>query len=158
MGHNVTLTLLFALSSSCAMTPVYAHDTEVSQCFNHGAIVEPRGSKASPTGLWGELYKGTETMVLTLSPITGYKYNWNKDGQDDLLVEHAEHPIIYWVDWDMNGRFDEAFVDRGGNGVCNEIEHYEYLNGGAELDPDNPRKETHNDRQGNETVRAVYER
>ena len=129
----VTLTLQIA--------PGYAHDAEVRQCFNNGTIVEPRASKVHPSGLWAEVYKGTTVTVLTLSPITGYKYNWNKEGQDDLAVEHSEHPIMYWVDWDLNGRFDEAFVDKGGSGKCSEIEHYEYLNGGPELDENNPRKE-----------------
>ena len=134
----VTLALVIWLFPPLA----FGHDAEVSTCFNGGKKVEREGRRAHPSGLWAELYRGPKTVVLTLSPITGYRYNWNKNNEDDLTIEHSEHPVIFWVDWDSNGRFDESFVDKGGTGRCDEIEHYEYLNGGGELDEDNPRKET----------------
>ena len=124
------------------LTPTFGHELEARVCFNEGKDVQLEGRKALPNGLWGELYRGPLAVVMALSPITGYAYNWNKTEENDLVVEHSEHPVLYWVDFDINGRFDESFIDRGGVGRCSEIEHYQYLDGGAELDENNPRKET----------------
>ena len=135
------------------LTTAYGHEAEVRACFNKGMDVQLEGRKALPNGLWGELYRGPLAVVMALSPITGYTYNWNKTEENDLVVEHSEHPVLYWVDFDINGRFDESFIDRGGAGKCNEIEHYQYLDGGAELDENNPRKETH-DIDSGEPVRG----
>lgn len=122
----------------------FAHELEVKTCFNSGREVKLKRSYVHPNGLYAELYaKQGGGVVLALSPITGYQYNWEKDGKDDLVVEHAEHPIAYFVDAGMDGTFDESFVDKGGQGKCSEIEHYNYFDQrrDGEDDPNNPRKE-----------------
>jgi hypothetical protein len=121
----------------------FAHDVEVMACFSHGQEVKKIKSYAHPSGLWGELYvsKGGP-VVLALSPITGYEYNWNKKGEDDLTIQHSEHPIAFFVDAEGDGRFNKSYVDKGGQGKCDEIELYETFDKReGENDPNNPQKE-----------------
>lgn len=134
----VTLALLLWVIAS------YAHDSTVRECFNKGAAVKPMGAQAHPSGLWAEAYARRDKVdVVTLSPITGYQYNWDKIDADDLVVEHGEHPIAYMVDKDGDEKFDESFVDKVGEGKCADIQHYEYLNQReGEDDMRNPKKET----------------
>lgn len=122
------------------LNQAFAHDTEVVACFNNGKSAQLKRTYVHQNGLFAELYLLKEGgVVLALSPITGYQYNWEKDGKDDLVVEHSEHPIAFFTDPETDGRFDEAFVDKGGEGKCAEIEHYRYFN--ETNDPNNPERE-----------------
>lgn len=151
--RNGVVTILFVLLFAAFVTAlllialfparVFAHEQEVRVCFNDGQDVKRVKSYAHPSGLWGEVYaRYGKGYVLALSPITGYRYKWNDKGEDDLYVEHSEHPVVYIVDTDANGRFDESFTDKGGEGKCEDIQHYEYLGPRkGEDDKDNPKKE-----------------
>jgi hypothetical protein len=102
-------------------------------------IPEIRGKQLSllsqavhPSGLWTERYDtdgDKRADVIALSPITGYVYNWNKEDKPDLGVDHAEHPVMYQIDLNNNGRADVTYVDKGGEGKCEDIQVYEVLEG-----------------------------
>lgn len=118
----------------CALLMVWvtlgrAHDTEVVACFVHAPVTRVHNS-VHPTGLWAEGYDHTgdgKTDVMTLSPITGYEYDWSKDHDQDVTVLHQDHPLLYVIDTNHDYKPDLAYVDKVGNGVCDEMELYEYF-------------------------------
>ena len=118
----------------CALLMVWvtlgrAHDTEVVACFVHAPVTRVHSS-VHPTGLWAEGYDHTgdgKTGVMTLSHITGYEYDWSKDHDQDVTVLHQDHPLLYVIDTNQDYKPDLAYVDKVGNGVCDEMELYEYF-------------------------------
>ena len=43
---------------------------------------------------------------------------------DGTVTTTLPHPLFYWVDTDKSGRYNETWIDRGGQGRCQDIVPY----------------------------------
>lgn len=115
----------------------WGHPNDMMKCIPElkGKQVSLVSQAVHPSGLWAERYDidgDKRPDVVTLTPITGYVYNWNREDKPDLGVHHGEHPVMYQIDLNKNGRADVVYVDKGGEGKCEDIQVYEVLEGAKE--------------------------
>jgi hypothetical protein len=43
---------------------------------------------------------------------------------DGVITHTLPNPLFYWLDSDRSGDYNETWVDRGGNGQCQDIVRY----------------------------------
>lgn len=123
--RSLILACGWALFQTCTSHPVYAHDAEILQCGNNLHVDHAKKIEewVLQNGLLAEAYDRNDdgkADIVTLSVVTGHK----EDGEN-VVIEHRPHPLFYEVDVDYDTVLDAVYIDRVGNGVCNDIVLYQ---------------------------------
>lgn len=119
--------LLLALAAYChtASAPAFGHSYEIVACRGNLVIHKAQLISEEPmeNGLYAERYdtNGDGTFdIIALSTINAV----HREGEEVVVLSHAEHPTFYMVDLDYDDSPDVLYVDKGKGGRCEDIVLY----------------------------------
>lgn len=128
---SVPAVLLFGLLTYCHTAPavVFGHAYEIVACRGNLVINKAQLISEEPleNGLYAERYDTNgdgKVDIIALSTIIATR----KDGEDVVILTHAEHPTFYMVDLDYDDTPDVLYVDKGPGGRCEDIVLYRDFN------------------------------
>lgn len=121
MGIQVCLRLCL-LGVVLCVPRAMAHPTDLLLC-GHLLRAQEISASLRSNGMYSERYDTNGDGVVDLE-ILSVILATHKDGS----VEHSRHPTFYIRDVDYDHAADVVFIDKAGNGNCNDIVEYADLN------------------------------
>lgn len=109
--------------------PVFGHAYEIVACRGNLVINKAQliSEEALANGLYAERYDTNNDGkfdIVTLSTILSA----HREGDEAVVLTHAEHPTFYMVDLDYDDFPDVLYVDKGKGGRCEDIVLYRDFN------------------------------
>lgn len=103
------------------------HDTEIVQCERNLRVsaVDKLEEVINENGTVSELYDRNQDGEADIEAVSYLVAIEEHDG--DVTYLHRPHPFLYIVDLDFDGNSDIVYVDKFGEGRCDDIVPYQDL-------------------------------
>ena len=129
--------ILFVLGliASFIVMPAYAHDEAILKCSNNVLYksVKKLSENRLANGLIDEHYDSNDDEKVDIHVLSSIKGPSDEYG----FTPHDPNPVFWIVDLDLDGKEDMIYIDKHGEGNCNDIVPYLGLNRG-DLNPESP--------------------
>jgi hypothetical protein len=116
--------ILLAGAALAWAIPALAHDTEILQCDRNLKVesVKKLDERINPNGTVSEAYDRNGDGNIDIEAVSHIIASRQDGGA--VVYDHVPHPFLYIVDLDYDGVPDAVYVDKSGEGRCDDIVLY----------------------------------